>query len=50
MIIHLVLLEKNPLENIHNTRCIKIIIYDGKVFTRQILDRLLTHVEEKAQN
>ncbi len=37
----LILLDKNPLDNIHNTRVIHAVIKKGKVYTRAQLDELL---------
>jgi imidazolonepropionase-like amidohydrolase len=41
----LVLLDANPLEDIHNTRKIRAVLADGRLFRRVDLDRLLAEVE-----
>ncbi|MEE9432084.1 MAG: amidohydrolase family protein [Melioribacteraceae bacterium] len=42
----LVLLNKNPLENIENTKAIESVILNGKIFTRKQLDAILDAVKE----
>ena len=42
----LVLLNKNPLENIENTKTIEMVILKGKVFHRSQLDAILNAVKE----
>ncbi len=42
----LVLLNKNPLENIENTRTIEMVILNGKAFNRSQLDAILNAVKE----
>ena len=41
----LVLLDKNPLENIENTKSINTVILNGKMFNRQKLDAMLSAVK-----
>jgi len=48
MIADLVLLDANPLVDIHNTRKISAVILGGKLFSRKDLDRMLEQVEEEA--
>lgn len=43
---NLVLLDKNPLENISNTRAINSVILNGRVLDREILDQMLEAVKE----
>jgi hypothetical protein len=43
---NLVLLEKNPLEDISNTKTINTVIVKGKVFDRALLDDLLAAVKQ----
>ncbi len=45
----LVLLEANPLEDIRNTRRIRAVIADGRLYRRADLDRLLAEVEASVQ-
>lgn len=45
----LVLLEANPLEDITNTKRIRAVIADGRLYRRSDLDRLLDEVEETVQ-
>lgn len=40
----LVLLEANPLDDIRNTRKIRAVVADGRLFRRADLDRLLAEV------
>ena len=42
----LVLLNKNPLDNIENTKTIEMVIMNGKVFNRNQLDAILNTVKE----
>jgi imidazolonepropionase-like amidohydrolase len=44
----LVLLDRNPLEDIGSTRAIFAVVANGRFFTREDLDRLLLGVEEWA--
>ena len=44
----LVLLDRNPLEDIRNTREIFAVVANGRLFSRDDLDRLLLQVEEQA--
>jgi imidazolonepropionase-like amidohydrolase len=46
----LVLLDANPLEDIHNTEKIRAVILDGKFLDRPDLDALLTNVEQFASS
>jgi imidazolonepropionase-like amidohydrolase len=41
----LVLLDANPLENIRNTKRIRAVVADGRLYRRADLDRLLAEVE-----
>ena len=43
---NLVLLEKNPLENIHNTKTINTVFLNGQVFNRSLLNQILVAVKE----
>ena len=43
---NLVLLDKNPLEDISNTKTINTVISKGQVFDRELLDQILTAVKE----
>ena len=43
---NLVLLDKNPLINIENTKAINTVILEGKVFDRALLDEMLSAVKE----
>src|ERR1700719_3026857 len=45
----LVLLSANPLDDIHNTRKITLVIANGRLFDRAALDRILTQVEAAAK-
>lgn len=45
----LVLLEANPLEDIHNTRKIAAVIFGGKYYAREELDKMLSQVETLAK-
>ena len=38
----LVLLDENPLDDIHNTRKIRAVVVQGRYFDRAALDQLLT--------
>jgi hypothetical protein len=44
----LVLLDANPLDDIHNTQKIRAVIVQGKYLDRAALDALLTHAKESA--
>ena len=44
----LVLLDRNPLEDIRNTRAIFAVVANGRFFAREDLNRLLLQVEERA--
>jgi imidazolonepropionase-like amidohydrolase len=45
----LILLDANPLENIHNTQRIRAVIVQGRVLGRSALDQLLASVREFAE-
>jgi imidazolonepropionase-like amidohydrolase len=45
----LVLLAANPLEDIHNTRKITVVIANGHLYDRVALDRMLSNVESAAK-
>jgi imidazolonepropionase-like amidohydrolase len=45
----LILLNKNPLENIENTRSIDWVIADGKYLSRGDLDRMLSEIKAWVQ-
>jgi imidazolonepropionase-like amidohydrolase len=45
----LVLLDSNPLDDIHNTQKIRAVILRGKLFDRSFLDEALTKEEEFAK-
>lgn len=47
---NLVLLDKNPLEDISNTKSIHAVIAKGEVFDRQLLDKILTSVKSANDN
>ena len=44
----MVLLDANPLENIHNTARISVVILRGRLFDRQALDTMLAEIEAAA--
>jgi hypothetical protein len=44
----LLLLDADPLEDIHNTRKIAAVVLGGKYYPREALDKMLTQVEEAA--
>ena len=46
----LILLDADPLEEIGNTRKIDSVFAQGKFYTRQALDQLLSQVAESAQS
>jgi imidazolonepropionase-like amidohydrolase len=46
----LVLLDANPLDDIHNTQKIHAVILNGKLFDRADLDVLLTEAEQYASS
>ena len=46
----LLLLNKNPLENIENTRSIESVIIDGKYLSRSDLDRMLSEIKAWIKN
>lgn len=43
---NMILLDKNPLEDISNTKTINTVISQGRLFNRELLDRILTSVKE----
>jgi imidazolonepropionase-like amidohydrolase len=45
----LVLLDANPLEDIHNTRRIAAVVSNGRYFSRERLDRILVDIEAYAR-
>jgi imidazolonepropionase-like amidohydrolase len=45
----LVLLAGNPVTDIQNTRKIRAVIANGRLFTREDLDRILAQVETAAK-
>jgi imidazolonepropionase-like amidohydrolase len=45
-----VLLDANPLDDIHNTQKIRAVIYEGKYLDRAALDAMLTHAKESASH
>jgi imidazolonepropionase-like amidohydrolase len=45
----LVLLNKNPLENIENTKTIETVIVRGKVYSRKALDLMLEQAKSNAK-
>jgi imidazolonepropionase-like amidohydrolase len=45
----LVLLDANPLEDIHNTRRIAAVVSNGRYFSRERLDRILADIEAYAR-
>jgi imidazolonepropionase-like amidohydrolase len=45
----LVLLDANPLENIHNTQKIRAVVINGRLLDRQKLDELLRKAEAEAK-
>jgi hypothetical protein len=46
----LVLLDGNPLEDIRKTRRISAVIFNGNLYRRQDLDRLLDYVKSQARS
>ena len=46
----LVLLDANPLENIHNTRRISAVDINGRLLDRSALDRMLTELAQAARD
>jgi imidazolonepropionase-like amidohydrolase len=46
----LVLLNANPLDDIHNTRKISAVVVNGRVLDRKALDQLLQQVEASAKS
>jgi imidazolonepropionase-like amidohydrolase len=44
----LVLLDANPLEDIHNTQMIKAVVVNGRLLNREALDGLLAQAEAAA--
>lgn len=46
----LVLLDANPLEDIHNTQKIRAVVFNGKLFDRSYLDALLAGVARYAES
>ena len=47
---NLVLLDKNPLEDIRNTTLINAVILNGKILDRTILDKILASVRDANNN
>ncbi|HEX3126787.1 MAG TPA: amidohydrolase family protein, partial [Thermoanaerobaculia bacterium] len=45
----LVVLDANPLEDIHNTTKIAAVVFDGRYYPREALARMLASVEKLAQ-
>lgn len=45
----MVLLEANPLEDIRNTRKISAVVFEGKYYPREELDKMLSQVEAQAK-
>ena len=43
----LVLLDKDPLADIHNTRSIRAVVLNGKLFPRTALDAMLAEAESE---
>lgn len=46
----LVLLDADPLQDIRNTQRIDAVVFNGNLYTREDLDRLLDHVQRRARN
>ncbi len=46
----LILLDANPLENISNTRKINAVVMNGRLLSRNDLDKILDVVAERAKN
>ena len=46
----LVLLDANPLADIHNTTTIRAVVMGGRLFAREELDRMLVSVKDAARN
>jgi len=46
----LVLLDGNPLEDIRNTRRISAVVFNGNIYLRDDLERLLAHVRSQARS
>jgi hypothetical protein len=46
----LVLLDADPLDDIANTREINAVVFNGNLYTREELSRLLDYVEEQANS
>ena len=44
----LVVLDKDPLADIHNTRAIQAVVLNGRLFTRSALDQMLAHAQALA--
>jgi len=44
-----ILLDANPLADISNTRKINAVVANGKYFSREVLDKMLSEVEAKAK-
>jgi imidazolonepropionase-like amidohydrolase len=49
MVADLVLLDADPLLDIHNTQRISAVVLGGKLFLRKDLDQMLQQVEEEAK-
>lgn len=45
----LLLLDRNPLEDVKNTRAIRMVVFNGRLYDRAALDGLLAGVEQAAQ-
>ncbi|NNF35076.1 MAG: hypothetical protein HKN68_13260, partial [Saprospiraceae bacterium] len=43
---NMILLDKNPLEDISNTKAINTVISQGRIFNRELLDQILASVKE----
>jgi imidazolonepropionase-like amidohydrolase len=46
----LVLLDQNPLTDIHNTTKIHAVVFNGRLFDRNMLDRMLSEIEKTMMN
>jgi imidazolonepropionase-like amidohydrolase len=46
----LVLLDKNPLADIHNTRSIQAVVLSGKLYPRTALDAMLVKAQKLSSN
>lgn len=45
----MLLLDRNPLEDIHNTRAIRMVVFNGRPYDRAALDGMLAEVEKVAR-